>query len=70
MTMTARDALVEILGELPEERVAQLLDYAKFLTWQEEEPAWRQFGRRQFEKAYGDDEPEYTEADLKKDRRQ
>ena len=62
--MTSRDKFVEILEELPDDRVDQLLDYARFLTWQEEARSWREFGRRQFAKAYSDDEPEYTEAAL------
>ena len=31
----------------------------------ENREAWSQFGRTQLAKAYGDDEPEYTEADIK-----
>jgi hypothetical protein len=34
-------------------------------TLQEERQAWSQFGRSSLAKAYGADEPEYTEADLK-----
>jgi hypothetical protein len=64
--MTAREALVEILEKLPDERVSQLLDYARFLTLQQEDFAWRDFGKLQLAKAYGNDEPEYTEADLRK----
>ena len=65
--MTTRDALIQILDELSDERVVQLLDYARFLTWQEERRAWQEFGKSQFAKAYGDDEPDYSESDLQKD---
>lgn len=63
--MTARQMLEEVLLELPEDRVGEVLDFARFLTSQEEREAWSALGRRQLAKAYGDDEPEYTEADLK-----
>jgi hypothetical protein len=66
MIMTAKEALEQILVELPENRLGEVLDFARFLSVQEEHEAWRQFGQSQLAKAYGDDEPEYTEADLKK----
>jgi hypothetical protein len=65
--VTARDALAHILAELPDDRLAQLLDYAMYLTWHEERRMWQRFGRLQIAKAYGDSEPDYTEADLWKD---
>jgi hypothetical protein len=68
MAMTARDVIMQVLTELPDHRVDQLLDYARYLTWQEEHREWQRFGQFQFARAYGDDEPEYTEADLRKDR--
>jgi hypothetical protein len=59
--------LVQILDDLPDDRLYQLLDYARYLRLQEERRGWQQFGRAEFAKAYGDDEPEYTEADMRKD---
>jgi hypothetical protein len=63
--MTTREAIAEVLGELPEERLAQVLDFARFLNWQEERDGWHDFGRAQLARAYGPDEPNYTLDDLK-----
>ena len=63
--MTAKQALDSILQELPENRLGEVLDFARFLSVQDEQSAWSQFGREQLARAYGDDEAEYTEADLK-----
>ena len=63
--MTARDALDQILDRLPDERLDQLLDYATYLSWKDQFRVWQQFGRIQLANAYGDDEPEFTEADLR-----
>ena len=68
--MTARDALAQILDVLPDDRLDQLLDYARYLTWHEERRMWQRFGQLQIAKAYGDDEPDYTDADLRKDHTQ
>ncbi|NUQ61795.1 MAG: hypothetical protein HUU20_04860 [Pirellulales bacterium] len=65
--MTTRDALMHIVDELSDDRIVQLLDYARYLTWQEERRAWLDFGRSQLAKAYGDEEPDYSESDLQKD---
>ena len=62
--MTAKEALDDILFHLPEPRQNELLDFARYLSWREEQEAWRSFGREQFAKAYGSDEPEYTTDDL------
>jgi hypothetical protein len=59
--VTAKEALEQILVELPENRLGEVIDFAKFLSKQEEYEAWRHFGQTQLAKAYGDDEPEYTE---------
>ena len=47
------------------ERLREVLNFAEFLSWQEERQAWRQFGQAQLARAYGPNEPEYTTADLK-----
>jgi hypothetical protein len=63
--MTTKQALSQIIEELPEERLDEVLDFARFLSWREEQVAWRDFGRNQLAKAYGPDEPEYSLADVK-----
>ena len=63
--MTTKQVLDSVLQDLPEDRLSELLDFARFLGWQEENEAWRQFGRQQLARAYGPDEPEYTEADIR-----
>lgn len=63
--MTAKEALDQVVDTLSEERVREVLDFARFLRWQEEREQWRQFGQAQLARAYGPDEPEYTEADIK-----
>lgn len=63
--MTIKETLDQVLGGLPEGRLQEVLDFARFLNWKEELEPWRQFGQAQLAKAYGPDEPEYNEADLK-----
>jgi hypothetical protein len=63
--MTIRDNLQKVLEEMPEARLRDVLAFAQFLSWQEERAEWRSFGQAQLARAYGLDEPEYTEADLK-----
>jgi len=63
--VTTKEALEQILVELPENRLGEVVDFAKFLSTQGESEAWRQFGRSQIAKAYGTDEPDYTAADIK-----
>ena len=63
--MSARDALKSVLDQLPDAKVRQLLDFATFLSLQDEAEQWRAFGLQQLTRAYGDDEPEYDLADLR-----
>ena len=65
--MTAKQALEQIIETLPEEDVSEVLDFARFLSHREERHAWQEFGRQQLAKAYGPDEPEYTEADIRRE---
>jgi hypothetical protein len=58
--MTVREILDQVLEDLPDDRVAEVLDFAAFLRWQDERQDWRQFGLTQFAQAYGSDEPEYS----------
>jgi hypothetical protein len=57
--------LDQVLLELPDDRLGEVLDFARFLSADREREAWREFGRAQLARAYASDEPEYTEADLK-----
>ncbi len=63
--MTARQMLEQVLLELPEDRLVEVLDFARFVSVREEYEAWREFGPGQLARAYGNDEPDYSEADLK-----
>ncbi len=63
--MSARETLEKLLENMPEERVREIADFAAFLRWQEDRDGWRHFGQAQLARAYGDNEPEYTLADLK-----
>jgi hypothetical protein len=63
--MTTKDSLDQLLQDLPEDRLHQVVDFARFLNWQAECEAWQEFGKAQLAKAYGSDEAEYTEADVK-----
>ncbi|MFH1268151.1 MAG: hypothetical protein ABIK89_20730 [Planctomycetota bacterium] len=63
--MSTKEALEQILGQLPENRVSEVLDFARFLSWQEERQAWQQFGQAQLAKAFGPDEPDYRLAEVK-----
>jgi len=63
--MSAKQAIVELLERLPEERVREILDFARFVSADEERGELAQFGREQLARAYGPNEPEYTPDDLK-----
>ena len=63
--MTNRDLLAVILQDLPENRVQEVLDFARFLRLREDRAAWQDFGRQQLARTYGDDEPDYTTEDIK-----
>ena len=58
-------AIQELVEGLPDERVREVLDFARFIAQTNDADEWRAFGQRQFSRAFGDDEPEYSEADLK-----
>jgi hypothetical protein len=63
--MTTKEALEQVLQDLPEDRLHEVLNFARFLGWQEDRESWQQFGREQLAKAYGSDEPDYTADDIK-----
>ncbi len=66
--MTAKEALEEILLVLPEHRLSELVDFARFLSWLDERSAWQHFGRLQLAQAYGPDEPDYSLNDIQRER--
>jgi hypothetical protein len=63
--MDVRGTLEPFLRELPDDSLRQLIDFARFLAWQEEHKSWQDFGQSQLAKAYGPDEPEYSLSDIK-----
>ncbi|MBI3461713.1 MAG: hypothetical protein HY000_01435 [Planctomycetes bacterium] len=63
--MSVRESLNQVLETLPEDRLSQVRDFAEFLNWQQERQDWKRFGQTQLARAYGPDEPEYSETDLK-----
>ncbi|HZN69508.1 MAG TPA: DUF2281 domain-containing protein [Tepidisphaeraceae bacterium] len=63
--MTVRQSLEKVLQELPEDRLREVLDFARFLAAQREREEWTEAARRQFAAAYGPDEPEYSLSDIK-----
>jgi hypothetical protein len=63
--MTTKESLLSLIEHLPAERLQELLSYARYLAVKEEADTWHELGLRQLAKAYGNNEPEYTEADIK-----
>ncbi|HEX3316072.1 MAG TPA: hypothetical protein VHR72_14335 [Gemmataceae bacterium] len=63
--MTVKECLHKVLDDLPDERLKQVLDFAEFLSWQQERAELSQMALNGLAKAYSDDEPEYTMADIK-----
>lgn len=64
--MTVRQAIDEVLQSMPEDRLRDVLDFARFLATQQERKQWQEFQRMQLARAYGPDEPDYSESDLKR----
>jgi hypothetical protein len=54
----------EILEQLPAERACEVLDFARFLAHVQQEDEWQAAGKREFARAYGPEEPEYSERDI------
>jgi len=63
--MNVRARLEPILECLSEDRIRQLIDFARFLAMEQDRQEWRRFGQEQLARHYGQDEPEYTEADIR-----
>ena len=62
--VTTREALGEIVERLDERDLRQVLDFARFVSGRSERDAWHAVSLGGLERAYCDDEPVYTEADL------
>ncbi|HEX8524180.1 MAG TPA: hypothetical protein VF669_18140 [Tepidisphaeraceae bacterium] len=63
--MTTRQSLNAVLDKLPEERLVTVLEFAEFIAHRDTDEIWADAARQRFAQAYADDEPEYSEADLK-----
>jgi hypothetical protein len=63
--VSAIATLEPLLETLSEERLQQLVDFARFLAVEDERQGWERFGQSQLARAYGPDEPEYTVDDIK-----
>ena len=61
--MSVKEALGKFLDSMSEEKLREVLEYAEFLNWRDEQEGYRQFGKAQFSRAYGDNEPEYSLSD-------
>jgi hypothetical protein len=57
--------LEPLLEGLSQQRLRQLVDFARFLAAEDERDEWQRFGIAQLANAYGTDEPDYSESDLK-----
>jgi hypothetical protein len=63
--MSTLAQLERLLATLSEDRVRQLIDFARFLASEQERQEWQGFGQNLLAEAYGPEEPEYSEADLR-----
>jgi hypothetical protein len=63
--MSVKKTLDELLATFANEQLQEVLDFAQFVSARQEREDWRRFGVQRLARAYGPDEPEYTEADLK-----
>ncbi len=63
--MNVTDALTPLVEGLSEEKPLLLVDFARFLAADDERRDWQRFGAAHLAQAYGPDEPEYSEADIK-----
>ena len=65
--MTTKDALTQVLARLDEERLREVLDFARFVSARDERREWTDLALEGLARAYGPDEPEYSETDIKED---
>ena|GEM_PF-4719174 len=45
-----------------------LIDFARFLALEQDRQEWLRFGQERLAQAYGQDEPDYSEADIRPNR--
>ena len=57
--MNSRASLEALLDGLSEDRLRQLIDFARFLASEDEREGWQHFGQTQLARADGPDEPDY-----------
>jgi hypothetical protein len=62
-TMSVKKTINELLATFSEDQLQEVLDFARFVNARQEREEWRCFGVQQLARAYGPDEPEYTEGD-------
>lgn len=63
--MSALSRIEQILDGLSEDRIRQLIDFARFLAVEQDRQEWLEFAQHQLAQAYGPDEPEYSESDIR-----
>ncbi len=63
--MTVRQKLDEIVSRMSEEQQRLVLELARFLSLRTKHEDWRRAAQDQFARAYGPNEPQYTEDDVK-----
>ena len=63
--MTTKETISALLKEMPEDRQRAVLNFARFVSRRAEGDEWTGLALEHLSRAYGPDEPQYTEADLK-----
>jgi hypothetical protein len=66
--MSALGRLEPIRGGLSEDRIRQVIDFARFLAVEQDRQEWLRFGQDQLARADGPEEPEYAVADIRPSR--
>jgi len=64
--MSARDTLESLITDWPDEKIDRVVEFVRFLQWSEDRAQWQAVAMQGLSLAYGDDEPEYTAADIKR----
>jgi len=68
--MTFRERLDGVLDSLPDNRLGELYDFARYLRWleqqeKEERAAWSNWGASHLAQLYGPDDDDYSQAESK-----
>ncbi len=61
--------LEPIVDGLSEDRIRQLIDFARFLAMDQDRQESSRFGQEQLARAYDGNEPDYSDADLRPSRK-